>query len=141
MAGRLVTDTRVKSGEVLPISAAHLASEEQQNVQRSAEIRSIFLSAHRDNLSLPHHYNMILAEPRMMVEAESESDVEEKKKEGKTSRERYLSRRKALKAMKAPTAGEKHIYPTKERHNLRADILSVSLFPNLYNKETLLASM
>lgn len=141
MAGRLVTDTRVKSGEVLPLDVIHLTDEADKQVQRAADIRSVFQVAHKLDQMISKHYDMVVAEPRVVLEAESESDVEEKKKEGRSSRERYLSKRKAIKEMKAPTAGEKHMYPTKERHNLRADILSVSLFPNLYNRETLLASM
>lgn len=138
MSGRLVSDTRVKAGEILPMDVTQLANEEQQEIQRSAEMRAIYLAAHKLGKVLTKHYGNMLAEPRMVVEAES--DVEEKK-DIITARERYLSRRKAIKEMKAPTAGEKHIYAAKNRDTLRKDILSVSLFPNLYNHKSLLAGM
>ena len=140
MAGRLITDTRVKEGELVPLDVTHLTNEEDKTIQRSAEMRAIYSTAHKLNKILTKHYGDVVAEPRKEVEGESESDIEEQKV-GISSREKRLSRSKALKEMKASTAGEKHIYPTKERHSLRADILSASLFPNIFNRKNLVASM
>ena len=37
--------------------------------------------------------------------------------------------------------GETHMYPAEDADKLRKEVLSVSLFPNLYNKQNLLVSM
>ena len=139
-----------------------LTDETNDKDENSARISSEFTEGNRRRADIEGRLDKVLArlsrlteEPRARPEVAEKAGqtkeytaslmrMEERLKE-KAREQRYIDARGLKQRQpgmgRGPTEGERHVYPVEEASKLRAEILSKSLFPNLYNRANLMSAM
>lgn len=125
MSGRLVNSARVKKGEILPVQYVSLA-EGNKPGETAAEIESVYLDYNKKRDFSGEFRDTVLGN----------ADHE---RGGKDLPSRMSMREQGVPAKEMNSAD--HFYEAEPSNKFRKEILSASLFPNLYNRSNLLKSM
>lgn len=162
MSGRVTDSDYVKPGEILPVNYIVLG-EANAPILNSATIQSQYLERRRMRSLASEHPSVMMpvanksrdrsASPpsrdgkeRVGMSKSFSAYLENlpaKEKEKREKQDVPFPGHQGEKSSLKINAGRKvaHNYAAKSRDSLRKDILSVSLFPNLYNHKSLLAGM
>lgn len=167
MSGRVVDSDYVKPGEILPVSFVAL-TEQNNPTENSAQIQAEYLERRKMRglaseqpemmkpTSEPHLYGgrgrspspppSRVGKERVGMSKALSGFLERlpsKEQEKREEQDRPFPARGHKKGHLGVPVGEKkaHNYPAKSADALRKDVLSLSLFPNLYNRSTLLRGM
>ena len=155
MSGRVVDSDRIKHGEIVApdlmdltenygedANAMRISSEYKNRRRMRKELAGEDTSSDEDEK--PHR----ILKKETPGQSESLSKYLEKLPEREKRMMKYREsafegggRRKRKVEMGKNTEGDSHMYPAKDALKLRKEVLGLSLFPNLYNKNTLLAGM
>lgn len=158
MSGRVMDSDRVKHGEILDMDLMNLTENygEGASAMRMAgeykERRRQMGRKPREEMSESEEEERHVLRKKLPEEMPGQTEqmnkylarLPERHKEKMRMEEGRLfdgGRRKGKVEVARHKEGESHMYPAADADKLRREVLSVSLFPNLYNKKNLLMSM